>query len=725
MERWNYTLVDSALAVRRGRRTVLGGVTAVITSPGLPLESPPPGKPTAAGAPFGRDLFIEAVPAANDDEVALLRARYCGRSLDGAAGVQLRIADWPGFDRALVCRRDNPFWTRPAWLNGPGEMPEQTQFLLIRRKGKAPRFLAVLPLTDGGMRSQLHSIDGQAALVSASGDSRHVPCGFVMAAVAEGDDPYALTERLFAAALAAIGVGRPRKDKPVPAFVDDFGWCSWNAFGQKVTERGVIAALKSFAKGRLPVGFYILDDGWQQTAGYEAVGDDGQPRRHAGLTGFDADGEKFPAGLAGLIRRVKQATGLRHFGVWHALQGYWGGLAPDGEPYKHYETFRDCLGRAIVKPAESYRFFHDYHAHLRDCGVDFVKVDNQSRLEENVRQRYPVGSAARTVRQALEGSAAVHFGGQMINCMGMSGDMLLQLAASNVARSSDDFYPNRPNNPGRHLVDNAYNNLWAAQLAVCDWDMFESHHPYAEMHAMARAISGSPVYCTDTPGRQDFALLGKLILADGRTLRCPEPAQVTADCLMVDPLNEPVLLKLFNCLDGGHALLGVFNCRATPELDAEGDTPVVFTSAQRQALAATATLGPGDVPALAEGNYAIYSHRTGLLTLMKSDDRAEITLEKFAADLLVLAPVEHGLGMLGLLDKFNSPAAVEQWGFDQRTLVAALVAGGAVGLYARRKPHVRLDGKAVPAAKVTYDAKTHLATVQAPPDRPVVIEAWL
>ncbi|KAK7839012.1 galactinol--sucrose galactosyltransferase [Quercus suber] len=48
-----------------------------------------------------------------------------------------------------------------------------------------------------------------------------------------------------------------------------------------------------------------------------------------------------------------------------------------------------------------------------------------------------------------------------------------------------------------------------------DWDMFQSTHPYAEFHAASRAISGGPIYVSDSVGKHNFKLLKSLVLPDG------------------------------------------------------------------------------------------------------------------------------------------------------------------------------------------------------------------
>ena len=67
-----------------------------------------------------------------------------------------------------------------------------------------------------------------------------------------------------------------------------------------------------------------------------------------------------------------------------------------------------------------------------------------------------------------------------------------------------------------------------------DWDMFQSSHPMGSYHAAGRAVSGGPVYVSDTPDAHDFKLLRKLVLSDGSVLRADNVGRPTRDCLFAD-----------------------------------------------------------------------------------------------------------------------------------------------------------------------------------------------
>jgi hypothetical protein len=59
------------------------------------------------------------------------------------------------------------------------------------------------------------------------------------------------------------GTSKPLHEKELPASLDLFGWCTWDAFYSTVSARGLQEGLHSFAEGGLQPRFVIIDDGWQ------------------------------------------------------------------------------------------------------------------------------------------------------------------------------------------------------------------------------------------------------------------------------------------------------------------------------------------------------------------------------------------------------------------------------------------------------------------------------
>lgn len=52
-----------------------------------------------------------------------------------------------------------------------------------------------------------------------------------------------------------------RQDKELPACLDMFGWCTWDAYYFRVSAQGIMEGLKSFKQGGVQPRFLVIDDG--------------------------------------------------------------------------------------------------------------------------------------------------------------------------------------------------------------------------------------------------------------------------------------------------------------------------------------------------------------------------------------------------------------------------------------------------------------------------------
>lgn len=64
-----------------------------------------------------------------------------------------------------------------------------------------------------------------------------------------------------------------------------------------------------------------------------------------------------------------------------------------------------------------------------------------------------------------------------------------------LARSSDDFWPRDVASHTTHVAINAGNSVFMAALVQPDWDMFQSQHPAALLHASARVVRAATHLC--------------------------------------------------------------------------------------------------------------------------------------------------------------------------------------------------------------------------------------
>ena len=206
-------------------------------------------------------------------------------------------------------------------------------------------------------------------------------------------------------------------------------------------------------------------------------------------------------------------------------------------------------------------------------------------------------------------------------------------------------------------------------------------------------MSGGPVYFTDAAGLERPEILRRLAFADGRLLMLDEPGQVTPDTLMLDVALEPVPLKVF-----GHiARNGV------------AASMVAAFNVNKTARNVTGALSAGDV-ASAQGvaatgqKFAVYQRSRERVALLAGREAAlPFTLDNFGYDLFTLVPVEQGVAVFGLLDKYIGPAAIVSQKIERAQCVLRLREAGDFGAYLERPPvRVELDGRALPPSAYNY-----------------------
>ena len=601
--------------------------------------------------------------------------------------VKLRLGRVHGLERFVAAHRYEPFWMAPRAGRSLAEFPVETQFCLFELASGAVALVA--GLMDAPLRASLRADGDELVLVLDSGDPESRARAALSLYVAVHDDVFALTREGARQVSRRLGTGRLRRDKTAPDFVDDFGWCTWDAFYQDVSYEKVREGLESFRAGGVVPRFVILDDGWQEVTA--------APSGERRLSGFGVDETKFGDGLLGTVELAKHDYGVRTFLVWHAVHGYWGGV--DGGALGSYGV-RDKLrwySPEILSHAPAFnvehwgpvvgtpdpdaleRFYDDYHARLAGAGVDGVKVDNQASVEGVSHGDGGRVHVMQKTVQALEASAVKHFGGRLINCMSCSSERIYLAKDSTLLRSSVDFWPAIPSSHGLHVYTNAVFGLFFGEFVLPDWDMFQSGHRAGPFHAVARAVSGGPVYVSDKPDGHDFTLLRTLVSSDGSVLRARGVAVPTRDSIFGDPLSSAVLFKVWNENAFNH-VLGVFNARYRE--DGERVEGVVR---------------PSDVPGLSDADYALYFGRARCLVKVARDAAVTLALGTLEAEIVTIARVERGVAALGLADKLNGGAALTEATWDGDDYALALRDGGELFLYSERRPReVRVGDRAVP-----------------------------
>ncbi|XP_018730644.2 probable galactinol--sucrose galactosyltransferase 2 isoform X2 [Eucalyptus grandis] len=633
--------------------------------------------------------------------------------------------------RLLCLFRFKIWWMIPRVGVSGSDIPVETQMLLLEvREGSdlepsdEPSYILFLPVLDGKFRSSLQgNMADELELCIESGDPAIVTSESRKAVfVNYGENPFDLMKESMKFLEKELGTFAVRERKQMPAILDWFGWCTWDAFYQEVNPKGIRQGLKSLSDGGTPAKFIIIDDGWQDTS--NEFQKEGEPfvegSEFGGRLVSIKENQKFrrsengslseaPTDLKEFVSDIKGTYGLKYVYVWHALMGYWGGLLPGAEATKKYNpvlkypmqspgnlaNMRDLsldamenYGVGVIDPATISQFYDDLHSYLVSQGVDGVKVDVQNILETVATDLGGRVSLTRQFQEALENSITVNFqDNSIISCMGQSTDSIYHCQQSAITRASDDYYPQNPATQTLHIAAVAYNSLFLGEVVVPDWDMFYSLHDAAEFHAVARAVGGCPVYVrnprtsysimvlpkkpcppypVDKPGNHDFEILKKLVLPDGSVLRAKYPGRPSRDCLFIDPVMDgKSLLKIWN-MNNCTGVLGIFNCQGAGSWPCT-DKKVIEDAASE----ISASVSPSDVEFLEEvtggswtGDCAIFSFKTGSVHRSSVEESMNVTLKVLECDVLTISPIKvHNqkvqFAPIGLIDLYNSGGAIQ------------------------------------------------------------------
>ncbi|KAM4115301.1 hypothetical protein ACJW30_04G138400 [Castanea mollissima] len=664
-------------------------------------------------------------------------------------------------------------WWTTHWIGSNGkDIEHETQMMILDKNDLGRPYVLLLPLIEGPFRACLqHGLDDYVEMCVESGSTSVCGSSFRSALYMHvGDDPFDLVKEAMKVIRFHLGTFKLLEEKNPPGIVDKFGWCTWDAFYLKVHPKGVYDGVKGLVEGGCPPGMVLIDDGWQ------SISHDEDPITDQDCMNRTAAGEQMPCrlvkyeenykfrdyqspkvpknkGMGGFVRDLKdEFSSVEHVYVWHALCGYWGGVRPNVKGMPECKVITPKLsqglqmtmedlavdkivnnGVGLVPPELVHKMYEGLHSHLASVGIDGVKVDVIHLLEMLSEEYGGRVDLAKAYYKALTASVKKHFKGNgVIASMEHCNDfMFLGTEAITLGRVGDDFWCTDPSGDpngtfwlqGCHMVHCAYNSLWMGNFIHPDWDMFQSTHPCAEYHAASRAISGGPIYVSDSVGKHNFKLLKSLVLPDGSILRCQYYALPTRDCLFEDPLHDgKTMLKIWN-LNKYTGVLGLFNCQGGGWCPQSRRNK----SASQFSHLVTCVTSPKDIewnngkhPISTKGVdiFAVYMLQEKKLKLLKASETLEISLEPFCYELLIVSPVTVlpkqiiQFAPIGLINMLNCGGAIQSVEFDDdENLVRVGVRGsGEMRVFASEKPmSCKIDGVGV---KFNYEDK--MVTVQVP-----------
>ena len=592
-------------------------------------------------------------------------------------------------------------WCVPKFPASFGEVDENTQMLLWKKKNGG--YCCILPLVSGEYVTMLQSIDGKLCAVTKSCVDSLKTCDSTAFLYGEGEQPHELVHAMAKEAAYVLNNGvLLREDRRYPEVLEYLGWCSWDSMEIWVNEAEIFQKCREFREKNIPVRWGVLDDMWADVEWTKKLPkftphDISFKVMHSSkLKNYEADPERFPEGLAHTIRGMKEEFGLK-VGVWHPTAGYWAGLMPDSPAYENLKdyTMQVKFGNRILPDlrdgGKAFQYYNTIHKFLRSCGTDFLKIDNQSFIRAHYENDVPVGTAALHMQTAIEASVGANFDGDLINCMGMATENMLNRTATAVSRCSGDFQPENRAWFSGHLMACAYNGLLQGQFYCNDWDMWWSDDEQAKKNSVLRALSGGPIYVSDRLERSRPEIFAPLCFSDGRILRPDLSAMPTADCVVCNMKQVEKPLKVFN-MAGSVGYIAAFNLHHSEKCAVNG------------------CISAADIPYLKGEKFLLHEYFSGEWTILRGDEVYNFTLQD-ADDfrLFALVPVENGMAILGDADKFISSLAVASVG---RGYIRT-VEGGKIRIYSE-KEITRAENAAGEVLPLTRDGD--LYTVLAPTD---------
>jgi len=533
----------------------------------------------------------------------------------------------------------------PAVFREDSEIRHGSFHLLLQREKD---YLALVPMSGPRSCAWFHFLDGRLQLEIGTLGTAPVSGEVPGVAWAASANPYEACQQVWQTALSAgiDGVARLRHQKYFPEYFRYLGWCSWEEFKEHISEDILREAITQIEDSAVPFRWLMVD------AGHNSV-------RDKQLTRFAPDAEKFPNGLTP-ISKLRREDGLRWFGIWWNMSGYMRGVHPQNE----LGELNDCLQPAIStyddeplptlipkSDAESsFRFYDALLGSADEAGFDFVKIDFQSQHYKFYWGKDNAAASAWTNYQSLENITEARKLG-LLNCICQNHGRTFSTRHSAVSRVTLD-YKKRFETAIVLLKQAIHNALWIGQTVWPDYDMFHSDDPLsASMMAMARALSGGPVYLSDHPQNFRAEYILPLCYADGEILRPLAPAAPLPDSIFMDPLTEPRTYRAIAPLENGCAAIMAMNLTQT-RLPVTGEISAddyCHASAMIQPYP-----GPWEIPG--EG-LIVYDRQQQTARLLQ--DSISLCLEDHGASLHLLCPIRNGWSIIGRADKYLCPVAVE------------------------------------------------------------------
>ncbi|WP_411828194.1 Sip1-related alpha-galactosidase [Luteolibacter sp. AS25] len=540
---------------------------------------------------------------------------------------------------------------------------QEGQFILLELKDG--RYLALLPMTSEKVFGQFFLENGKLLLKTGNFGTDAVDGEIPLICWAYGDSPYAATEAVWDQVLKSGNVAaQPRSGKSYPEEPYGYlGWCSWEFYKTKISEEIISDAFHTIEDSGAPIRWLMVDDGYLDEKG----------RR---LVSFGVDKKKFPNGWEPIMN-LKDPEKIKWVGVWRNFGGYMSGVSAQHTMKDLKSDLKNMKKKGTVLPygskEASKAFYDEMVSDTKESGFDFVKVDFHARTFDHYKgMPDPIG-AMRANNEALE-EATHEMGIPLLNCIAQPNINSLQTKYSALTRSSPDYNQSDKDKNKCNTYQSFANHLWMGQTVWGDLDMFHTHDERdVNPMAIARAISGGPVYISDEPSKIVPEVLTPFAYEDGKLLRTSAPATLLPESFFIHPFRDNDVFRVIAPMEDGVAAIALFNFT-------EGGKSLKGSIRPKDYTYAGELLQPnsGAWTAPAEG-LLVYDREAKSIVDLEDDFSSEVP--NFDAKLFLLYPKSNGWAVIGRTDKYLPAAAVKVKESTKDQIVFTLAESGPLAIW--------------------------------------------
>lgn len=541
-------------------------------------------------------------------------------------------------------------------------------FMMLKQKNG--QYLALLPLVSNRIGNSFSIHNKSVYLTMATYGTQTENVAAPLMSYAESNNPYEAARQAWEQAMNTDGIKGNinwRGNKKYPEAYKYLGWCSWEHYRQNINEKIIVNAISDIKASHIPFRWVLVDDGYLD-------------QKKGQLVSFGVDKKKFPNGWENITSQ--KGDKIKWMGIWRNFNGYMGGISTEHtlshlqKYFRLSENYNKKRYMPLITSEASNAFYNEMTADTKNNGFDMIKVDFQS---DNF--RYNTGSENAILgvhynNAALEENCKSK-GLQLLNCIAQQNFNVFNHKYSALIRGSVDYKITK-DRLDVTLVQNFANALWLGHTHWLDQDMFFANFKEtARLMAVARAMSGGPIYLSDEPQNIDDAVLKPLTYSDGHILGTLAPGVPLPESLLQDPYSEGKAFRVIAPLKNNCAAIMAVNLSQN---DKELSTSVSVNDYPFAGGLIQPYQGLWNIP---EDGILLYDYYAGSASILKKD--YPFTLASRKERLFQLSPIQHGWSVIGRPDKYLPAACYELLHIDAKTIQLKMIEDGPLLLWADNK----------------------------------------